>query len=136
MLRFRCEAHQFWAGKLGLTTEALVRVRSAPTIEQAQERLDALRLAVKEKYHELVLDLHPDRHPGNAAKERQLKDLNAAKQVVDTFFSSVTLQRRQPLPMTAVYVVRYSQGMAATTSTVTSSGSTWFSGTWSVSTTA
>ena len=43
---------------------------------------DASSAQIKRAYYRLARDLHPDKHPGDAAKEQQFKELSVAYQTL------------------------------------------------------
>lgn len=127
MLRFRREAHRAWAAKLGLTTDSFQQCLQTRDLAEVNRRLKALTQRVKDCYRDLALELHPDHHPNDPEREQQLKELNDAKTSILGFLEGIEVRPRRPMPRPVVRIMTFSAGANGVTSTVTNSGSAWFS---------
>ena len=124
-IHFKTKEIQQGATRLGLTSEALAFCQSAPSVEEANQRLADLRKQVKKTYRKLSLELHPDRNLDNQSKTEEFKVLSVAYTEVDKFLSKARVEKRPIRPIVRVHI-NTTYG-SETSTTATTFGSNWWS---------
>jgi len=105
---------------LGITEADVMGIRSAPSLVEANKRLQALRDRVKKQWRKLAFELHPDRTEGDEDKEKLFKLLSG---VVDKLDDTKVLPPMRPRPRPRRRVV-WQQPIMWTDSTNATSTST------------
>ena len=109
---------------MGVTQQRLQHIQQAPTLEEARNRLMALKVEVKAAFKRLAFRFHPDRNPGNLEAEGNFKRSGEVLTAIEK------LEVKAPQPQVRVVAVHfhragsntnvYGNAYASTTQTQTS----------------
>jgi len=94
-------------GEMGVNPQDFHLIQRAPSFEDAQRQLEALKDKVKAGFKKLAFELHPDRTDNDPEKTRKFKLACAIKNDVDKL--SVSVSRPAPVPFIQVQTVNFQQ---------------------------
>ena len=108
--------------EMGATPQRLQHIQQAPTLEEARNRLMALKVEAKAAFKRLAFRFHPDRNPGNLEAEENFKRCGEVLTAIEK------LEVKAPQPQIQVVAVHfhragpniYGEAYASTTQTSTS----------------